>query len=115
MSIPFNKLALTHRGAIVSHGAEIDTDTIDGVRCCNVWLLYTRCIVAHSVAACGQFGVLIADGREGPFRFELEFIKALRYFDENSYAQVPKATQEDVLDKEVKADAVLNRRGQARV
>lgn len=91
VSIPFHKLALTHRGAIVSHGAEIDTDTIDG------------------------FGVLIADGREGPFRFELEFIKALRYFDENSYAQVPKATQEDVLDKEVKADAVLNRRGQARV
>ena len=46
MSIPFNKLALTHRGAIVSHGAEIDTDTIDGVRCCNVWRWYTRCIVA---------------------------------------------------------------------
>ena len=40
------------------------------------------CRAQHSrrnVMAVLQFGVLLADGHAGEFRFELEFIKALRY------------------------------------
>jgi len=110
--VPFEKLALTHRGAIVSDEAIIDESTIDGVRECSSHANGAR---ADTAGVMLQFGVLIADGHDGPFQFELEFIKALQHFDEQSTIPVPKHEQEEVLRKEVYADEILNRRGKARV
>lgn len=91
IAIPFEKLALTHRGAIVTQHASIDQSTIDG------------------------FGLLIADGQDGPFRFELETIKALRYFNEADHKEVSLKERHEVLQREEEGDRVLRRRGKARV
>jgi hypothetical protein len=33
-----------------------------------------------------QFGVLLADGQKGPFRFELQYIRAIRDFRDAEYS-----------------------------
>lgn len=65
VALPFSSFLLTHRGRIVEVQQEIDKADIDG------------------------FGVLIADGVAGPFRFEIDYIKAIRDFDADEYARVP--------------------------
>lgn len=42
-------------------------------------------------------------------------LRASRYFDEDEHREVPHSTKADVLKKEMEADEILNRRGQARV
>lgn len=60
--------------------------------CAELRVALSLCLmrpVAH------QFGVLLADGQDGPFRFEIEHVTALRDFDEDAYVNAaPRLKQE---------------------
>lgn len=74
VALPFSDFLLTHRGTIVPHQQEMDPTAISG------------------------FGVLLADGRPGPFRLEIESIRATREFDTAHYVRVPDGPGADVAD-----------------
>ena len=57
VAVPFADLRLTRRGRVELAQVELNRETVSG------------------------FGVLLADGRNGPFRFELQYLRALRRVD----------------------------------
>ena len=57
VAVPFADLRLTRRGRVELAQVELNRETVNG------------------------FGVLLADGRNGPFRFELQYLRALRRVD----------------------------------
>lgn len=56
---------------------------VEGVRAYTA----TRVLCAY-VTLRVQFGVLLADGLNGPFQFEIDYIKAIRDFDSTRYKAV---------------------------
>ena len=57
VAVPFADLRLTRRGRVELAQVELNRETVNG------------------------FGVLLADGSNGPFRFELQYLRALRRVD----------------------------------
>ena len=65
LAIPFRELVLTKRGAIEAHQLELDREGFN------------------------SFGVLLADGQNGPFRFEIQSLSALRALDPSQWLRPP--------------------------
>ena len=61
VAVPFADLRLTRRGRVELAQVELNRETVNG------------------------FGVLLADGRNGPFRFELQYLRALRRVDRGQW------------------------------
>lgn len=61
VAVPFQDLRLTRRGRVELAQLELNRETV-----------------------CG-FGVLLADGRNGPFRFEMQYLRALRRLDSGQW------------------------------
>ena len=72
LAIPFRDLVFTRRGHIEQHQIELNRESLN------------------------SFGILLADGSNGPFRFEIQSLSVLRSFDVAQWAQLPdvKATRE---------------------
>lgn len=65
VAVPFNQLILTRRGRVDIAQSPINKERING------------------------FGILLADGHNGPFKFEIQWVKAIRDFDPRKYEVVP--------------------------
>ena len=65
VAIPFRDLRLTRRGRVELVQVELNRETVNG------------------------FGVLLADGRSGPFRFEVQYLRALKRVDPGQWQSLP--------------------------
>lgn len=71
VAIPFHELMMTRRGRVEMDQQEISRDAISGI------------------------GILLADGADGPFKLEVQYIRAIRDFDPQNYVS---AAQQALLD-----------------
>jgi hypothetical protein len=103
IAVPFGDMMFTRRGRVELQQREINRDNINAVseRAAVVAGVSAYPLTAftriHSLARLlsldppvprhhPQFGILLADGRNGPFRFEVQWLRALAQFDPSQYA-----------------------------
>jgi hypothetical protein len=65
LAVPFRDLVLTKRGRVDEHQFEFEREALNG------------------------FGVLLADGANGPFRFEVQSVAAIRSIDPSQWEPAP--------------------------
>lgn len=90
VAFPITDLMLTKRGRVEVYQLPINKETVNSVCILLSPIGIPRAILYSSLRflIISQFGVLLADRRNGPFRFEIQYLRALRSFIPEHYTAV---------------------------